>query len=283
MLGFAVYSPKTPEAAVKLWNEMSQPAYYLSGGTDLIPKAKDGIIQPGSLIDLSGINQLKTIEERQDIIFIGALATHFQIHDSELVNRYGRVLALASGEVGSPQIRNLGTIGGNCANASPAGDTIPALYALDAEIHLMTPTQSRSIEIVKFFTGPGKTILEPGEIITGFSFKKIDSLVGSFHKLGQRKSLAISKISLAFCAVYQDGIFSRVRIALGAVAPTVIRAKEAENLIEKQPLTPNMLNLVKEKLVSACCPIDDIRSQAEYRKKMAEVLLEKSLRQAVQV
>lgn len=278
MLGFKVHSPLDLSQALETAQTLAAPVYYLAGGTDIVPKAQNGLLPPGNLIDLSKIAELKTIEEREDNLFIGSLATHSQIQESPLLRRYAEVLSQSCGEVGSPQIRNLGTIGGNCANASPAGDSIPALYVLEAKIHLTGAQNSeRTLPIEQFFLGPGKTVLNKGEIISGFSIPKNSQRRGIFLKIGQRKALAISKVSLAFCARIEEQKYRGVRIALGSVAPTVIRVPKVEEMLEGQSFSLELAAGVKAQIIAAARPIDDIRSLAAYRSAMTGVLLEKAL------
>lgn len=255
-----------------------QDVFLLAGGTDLVPKMKDKIVSPAIIIQLEKINYLKNIEEKSDEVHIGALVTLDDIANSPLILQNAEVLAKACWEIGSPQIRARGTIGGNIINASPAGDTIPALYVLNTQIEIQSLHSTRLIKISDFIMAPGQTVLEPNEIVTKIIFKKMpkDTKV-FFSKLGQRQTMAISKISIAGAIRLNGNIIDDVKIAYGAVGPTVLRALNTESFLKDKPLTSETIEEAIRMAESDVLPITDIRSTADYRKKMAGVLLKKEL------
>ncbi len=253
-------------------------AKMLAGGTDLLVRLKDEINQP-DIIDISHIEEMKGISASNDKIKIGALVTFSEIIESELVAENAGVLVQAAEMIGSPQIRNRGTIGGNIANASPAGDSIPPLFVLEAEIEIAGMNYSRTIPIKDFFKGPGKSILTDGEIITAVIIPKMKNWEGAFVRLGQRKALAISKVSLALLLKIKDDKIEEARIALGAVAPTVIRAEKTERCLVGKKFDNDTLLEAKKIICEEVSPISDIRSIAEYRKEMCGVLLEEAFEQ----
>lgn len=209
--------------------------------------------------------------------------THTEIVNSEILQKFAPALVQASSMVGSLQIRNRGTIGGNICNASPAADAVPALIALGAEIRLTSAKQERIVPLEDFFLGPGKTILAPGEMLTQVLLKAQGPNQGSdFRKLGKRKALAISVVNAGvFIEIDAESqIIRKVRIALGSVAPTTMRAKQAEKLLLGQRMTKELLKEIELSVAVEVRPIDDIRSQAEYRRRVAGELVQRAVEEA---
>lgn len=253
-------------------------SYFLCGGTDLIVKSKAGKIKPSTWIDISKLPELKALDDREDHVYIGAATTYRQLEFSPVIRRDLPCLHQAVLEVGSPQIRALGTLGGNFANASPAGDGIPPFYAMSGQMVLAGPQGTREVSCESFFRGPGRTVLAPGEVIVGFKVPKWAGHRAQFLKLGPRRSLSIAKVSCALALEVVDGKMKNVRIGLGAVAPTVIRGLKAERFLEGK--TP------KNEVYEEACrltqlevtPLTDYRSTAEYRREMAGMLVKRALR-----
>lgn len=252
----------------------------LAGGTDLLVKWKNGML-PGltHLVDVGALG-LDQIRQDSGKIIIGSSCIMTQVATHPLITENFPTLAQAALTVGAFQIRNQATIGGNVANASPAGDTIPALMSVEATVVLASDKGSRKVPLAEFFTGPGKTIMKAGDFIEFFEMPQRTTR-GVFLKLGERLAHAISKISLALTTWDIKGGRRAFRITLGAVAPTVIHSRRAETLLESS------LGDLTEDLISKACllvsedatPIDDIRSTRNYRKKMAGVLLRQALQQ----
>src|SRR6185295_18764157 len=188
----------------------------VAGGTDALVKAKDGQLDRARLFDLSRIPELRAI---------GAAVTHSELLASPLIARYVPALPAACAVIGGPQIRNRGTVGGNLANASPAADAVPALYAADAVVELVSISARREVPITEFFTGYRQTVLEPDELIVGVRIPKRTGVRGTFLRLGQRQAQAISKVSVAVALTFVNGRPDFVRVAFGSVGPTVIRAR----------------------------------------------------------
>ncbi len=276
-----IFHPKNLDEAIDLLSR-NPGARLLAGGTDFLVKWRNGMF-PGldGVIDLGRI-PLDGIHQEKDHIVIGAGCTMSAISSSELIRERCPALAAAASQVGALQIRNAATLGGNVANASPAGDTIPALYSLEAVVLIRGQGKMRRVPIQEFFTGPGKTVLEKAEIIEAFEISDKPSR-GTFLKLGERLAHAISKVSLALSVRVAKSGKASVRVALGAVAPTVIRATAAEEHLEGQPWPPSPETMEKaaELAVEAAKPIDDIRSVKGYRKKMAGTLLRHALESTV--
>ncbi len=267
-----IFSPNSLDDCLNLISRQPE-AKLLAGGTDLLVRLKDGLALP-PIINLSYIDELKGISVSDDNIRVGALTTFSEIIENDAVEKYANVLKQAAEIIGSPQIRNRATIGGNIANASPAGDSIPPLFVLDAMIEI---NGERTVPINEFFNGPGKTVLRTGEIISSVVIPKTENMRGAFTRLGQRKSLAISKVSLAALLNIEDGKILEARIALGAVAPTVVRASQTEKFLIGKILNNETILQAQKIICEEVNPISDIRSVAEYRKEMCGELLEQAI------
>jgi carbon-monoxide dehydrogenase small subunit/xanthine dehydrogenase small subunit len=274
------FRPRSLEEALEILTQRSGEVRPIAGGTDILVAAKDGKANPAALFDLTAVPELRGIEERGHELRIGAGMTHTEILESPLVARYSPALPLACAVVGGPQIRNRGTIGGNLAHGSPAGDTIPPLYTADARVEVVSVSDRRDVMISDFFLGPGQTVLAADELIVAIRIPKRAGVRGAFLRLGQRQAQAISKVSVAVAMTFRGGQPEWARVALGAVAPTVIRAPETERAL----LTGGYEGLKRamEAVRNEVRPIDDIRSTREYRREMAAVLLERAIRQIVE-
>jgi len=249
----------------------------VAGGTDILVRLHDRVDRPWpKLLVLDGIKALGKITLHDDFVSIGPLITFSEIEISPIIKKYAPQLAQAATVAGSVQIRNRATIGGNIANASPAGDLIPPLYVLGATLELSSARAKRLVSIEKLFVGPGKTILKSNELITAIRIPKIKS-IGFFLRLGTRQALAISKVSVAAALRLKNGRISDAKIALGAVAPTVIRAGFAEEFLRGNRLDIALIHRAAEIASSEARPIDDIRSIAAYRKEMVAVLMKRGL------
>ncbi|OGC92352.1 MAG: hypothetical protein A2W25_11020 [candidate division Zixibacteria bacterium RBG_16_53_22] len=249
----------------------------VAGGTDILVQLHDRVDRPWpKLLVLDGIKALGKITLHDDFVTIGPNVTFSEIESSPIIGKYAPQLAQAASVAGSVQIRNRATIGGNVANASPAGDLIPPLYVLGATLELLSVRTKRSMPIEKFFVGPGKTVLKSNELITAIRISKVKR-IGFFLRLGTRQALAISKVSVAAALMIKSGIILDVKIALGAVAPTVIRAGVAEELLRGNRLDAKLIDHAAEAASKEARPIDDIRSVAAYRKEMVGILLKRGL------
>jgi CO/xanthine dehydrogenase FAD-binding subunit len=247
----------------------------LAGGTDLLVRMRAGRLVP-RLIDVSNLSDPPPVlTQRDGVLDISAFAPM-----SKVVGAIeGRLPSIAQSAVlfGSVQIRNRATIGGNLQNASPAGDMIPPLVAADAVLTLDGSSGTRQVPVAEFATGPGRTVLEPGEWISTIAVPVADAEEG-FRKLGGREAMAISLVSLAWrWKREQDGTLSNIRLALGAVAPTVVRATEAEAELEGHRPARDVVDRATRALRDAISPIDDVRGSAWYRREVAGRLLEEAL------
>ncbi|HHW07032.1 MAG TPA: xanthine dehydrogenase family protein subunit M [Clostridia bacterium] len=254
---------------------MAEDGVFLAGGTDLLVQVRNGRKKPQKIVSLRDIPELRDIQCEQGMVTVGAMVTHEEVYESPLLREKAPLLAEAAGAVGSPQIRNRGTIGGNIANASPAADTVPALMALDAVVEVVGGTGTREVALREFFLGPGKTVLAQGEVIKGVRFAALrDNQAGAFIKHGKRNALAISVVN---CGVVigidrETMTFTEARISLGAVAPTVIRLEAAEQILVGQKISRPVIEEAAAAVKAGVKPITDIRSTGEYRKDISEQL-----------
>ena len=245
------------------------PLTPLAGCTDLYVALNFGTLKDTRFLNLWRLDALRTIEIRGDLLCIGALATHTDVIASPLVRRRIPMLAAASSEVGGVQIQNRGTLGGNIANASPAGDTLPVLAAADATVVLKSAAGTRRVPFSAFYTGYRATVRRPDELITSV---EIPVLRGRqwFRKVGTRAAQAISKVVIAARLEPSKGSTPAiVRVAFGSVAPTVVRATRTEAALAAGHSLEAALGLLADEIA----PIDDIRSTAVYRRRVAANLL----------
>ena len=258
-------------------------AKFIAGGTNIIPYMRAETMSPELLIDLNGLEDLKYIREENGTITIGALTTISDIVASEVIRNKSQILHSAANNLGSPLIRNRATIGGNLADASPAADMAPPLLALEASIHTKRgEVEGREIPLDKFFVGPNKTVLAEDELITQIRFPKPkDSAKGIFIKLGLRNSLTISVVSIAVIIDMDGQVCQKARVALGAVAPTIIRAFHVESMLEGGKINENIIQECADIVKEEISPISDIRASAEYRRLASSVILKRAIRQVL--
>lgn len=272
-------SPVSLQECLKLLSDKGIDHRLIAGGTDAAVRMKEGKWRPEVWINIKGLHELRYISEKDGAIHIGPLTTHTDIIRHTLLQKKADVLVEAAREVGATQMQNMGTIGGNIGTASPAGDTIPALYVLGAVIELRSITSVRLVPIEEFFIGPGKTILKKKEMITNIIIlpQKANE-IGIFQKLGPRKAQSISIVNVAISLLMgKDRKCLGGKIAFGAVAPTIIRAKKCEALLTQQPLTDEMIQNIGKIAWKEVMPITDGRATAAYRRDMASSLLERGL------
>ena len=266
-----------PRSLSDLWAMMRDfpDAAVFAGGTDLLVKMRSGSIPPKNLICLEKIQALKGVEDHGDRMVIHACTSLNQLLQDSAISRHVPVLAKAVASLGSPLIRNMGTIGGNVCTASPAGDTLVPLYTLNARVELASEAGFRSLPIDRFVLGPGQTILETGEILSAIHVEKPHpEAVQHFEKVGRRNALACSLASMAaILRLSDDGIVMTASLAWGSVGPTVITCPEAAANLIGQPLSSDRLTEAAAIVQKAVCPITDIRATADYRRAVAGNLL----------
>ncbi len=260
--------PTTLTDALAILADAPERARPIAGGTDVMVMLRAGQVPSSTLLDLSDIGELGGIEITQGMLRIGAGVTYSQLLADPLVTDQAPVLRQAAQQVGSVQIRNLGTIGGNLANASPAGDLIPPLYVLDAVLTLQSASRSRELPIADFFLGVRRTALEPGELLTGIGIPaRAEGMADRFFKHGPRDAQAIALVNMAMRARAGEDGLSDVRLALGCVGPTVVRATATEAALAAA--SPDGIDAAAATLVDEISPIDDLRGSARFRTRMA--------------
>lgn len=278
------YTPHSLEEALQLLSEHKERGRLIAGGTDLIIEIDRGVRSPKVLIDISRIPNLDTIsEDEQKQIHIGPLVTHNQVVTSALCLSKAFPLARACWEVGAPQIRNRGTIAGNLITASPANDTITPLWALNASLTLQSVRGSRTLPLKDFFLGVRKTALEPDEMVVDISFPAMAGYqIGTFVKLGLRRAQAIAIVNVAVILSMLADTVTQARITLGSVAPTIVRAENAERFLTGKILTREVMARAGALAAQTITPITDVRGSAEYRRYMAEVVTRQALEMLAQ-
>jgi CO/xanthine dehydrogenase FAD-binding subunit len=284
MRKFEFSSPSSVAEALKLLAQNGSRAKVIAGGTDLVVQMKNKLAAPKKIINLMGISDLTGIQKKGRGLRIGALVKHAALEGSPLLKEGWGILAEAAHKLGSPQIRNLGTVGGNLVNASPAADTAGPLLVLGAEAILASKKKERRVPLHSFFRGPGKTVLGKGEIVKEILIPPVPAgSVWAYLKLGRRKSLDLALTSVAVLLTLdpKTKICRRARVALGAVAPIPLRAKDTEKFLEGKTLDDDVIREAGERAQKECRPISDVRASAEYRKEMVKVLVGRAIKKSL--
>jgi carbon-monoxide dehydrogenase medium subunit len=279
------HAPRTVAEALDLLAQHGDACRLIAGGTDLILEIERGVRKQEIIVDISRIPGLGTIERRNGTLSLGALVTHNQVVGASETVAYAFPLARACWLVGAPQIRNRGTVAGNLVTGSPANDTIAPLWAMDATVTLASRDRGeRTLPFDRFFLGVRKTALQPDEMLVRIDVPALKPTErGTFLKLGLRQAQAISVVNVAVIVEFADERnthhVSRARIALGSVAPTIVRAAAAEAYLAGKDLTDAVVEQAAELTASAARPITDVRGSADYRRDMVRVLTARALRQ----
>jgi CO/xanthine dehydrogenase FAD-binding subunit len=278
---FEYIKPKSIDEALSILSELKGKAKLMAGGTDLIPKLKSREIKaPEYIIDLKGIKGLDRISASKDSISIGPLVTINDVIKSEKIKQSYSSLYQAALRMASPQIRNRGTVTGNICNAVPSADTAPGLLTFNAELLLKSLEGERIINISKFFKSPRKSAVKRDEILLEIRIPKPDPQAKSIYlKQTPRQSMDLAIAGVAVYEKITNNICSDIRIGLGAVAPTPMRAYKAEAVMLGQNVTDAIIEEVAQIASSECNPIDDHRASAEYRCNMVYVLTKRALKQ----
>jgi carbon-monoxide dehydrogenase medium subunit len=278
---FEMYQPSSLQEASRLLREKGPGGRFLAGGTDLVIAMKEKGLVPKYIVDLKRLPGLSGIRENSDgTIVIGALTTMREIETDPLLSRKYPFLSQSAAEVGSIQIRNRATIGGNMSNATPSADVAPSLIALGATTKLIGAAGERTVALEEFFRGPGQTIMNPDEILVEITIPKTNPrLVGEYIKFSPREmmDLAYVGVAVAYVVGETEKKCDGVRIVLGAVAPTPIRAKRAEVALEGQILSEELAEKVGAIAAEEAKPISDVRSSADYRRAMVGAMTKRAL------
>ena len=272
------FAPADIGEALKLLADYGEKATVLAGGTDLVPAINYYELKPENLIYIGNLG-LDGIKEEKGKLIFGAAATTASIAASDIVAKKAPTLAEAASLSGSVATRTVATIGGNVANASPAADLACALMGLEAEIVLANAKGSRSVPISDFFTGPGETVSKPDELLQEIHVPVPDGNT-AFMKLGRRKALTISVANAAVYLKMDGKKCSEARIALGAMAPTLLRCSKAEDMIKGKSLDMTAIGECATQAVDESSPIDDQRGTAWYRMRAGQAIVKRALAQA---
>jgi xanthine dehydrogenase small subunit len=276
-------SPASLEAAYALLADgAGAPWRPLAGGTDLMVQITGEIGEPPErIIDIWAIDELRGIEVHHGALVIGALTTYTELRRSSEVAGHAPVLADAAATIGAAQIQNRGTLGGNVINASPAGDTLPVLLALDAELVLGSATGERTVPAVEFWTGYRATARRDDELLLRVRIPLVEAREMRFRKVGTRRAQAISKVVMALAwRPAEDNRWTNVRLALGSIAATPVRADATEAVLEGARPTRETADAAVAALTGEIEPIDDVRSTADYRRTVAGRVLHRLIRDA---
>ncbi len=285
MRDFEYHAPTTLDEAIGLLQQYGDEARPLAGGTDLVLMMTDRVLTPRHVVDVKKIPELTAFRwDGESGLTIGAAVPFRVLETSPDVRQNYPGLAEAASEVGSWQIRNLGTPGGNLCTASPSAEIAPILYALDAQVRIAGPRGTRRLPIQQFITGVRRTALADEELLVDIHVPHPGQRAGSHYiKLKERQKMDIAFVGVAAAVDLEsgDGVIREARIALGAVAPTPIRAPRAEQALRGERLTDAALEEAGRLAAEAARPITDVRASAEYRTQMVNVLTKRAVRQAL--
>ncbi len=272
------------EEAVSLLSQYGGKANLVSGGTDFVMQLKRGEALPECLIRLGEIRELDFIKyDETSGLKIGGLTPIVKIANSSLIRDKFSILAQAAGMLGTPAIRNQATLGGNLCNAAPSADTAPPLLVLGAMAKTVGTEGEKIVAMERFFVGPGKTILGKDRLLTEIQIPNIlPHSGGAYLKQKRRKGADLAVVGVAALVVMEGEVLKEVKIALGAVAPTPIRAMKAEEILRGKKLDQRLLEKSGQAASGEASPIDDIRGSADYRRELLTVLTKRAVTRAIQ-
>jgi carbon-monoxide dehydrogenase medium subunit len=280
---FELVLPRSVDEALRVLSERGPEAKLLAGGTDLLPQMKNGLLKPACVVDLSGVERVRALQADARGLRVGAAVSARVLERDATTQATCTSLAESGALVGSVQVRNLATLGGNLCNAAPSADMAPPLLALEAEAVIAGPKGERRVPIADFFTGVRRTVLAADEIL-------IELVVpapgprsgGQYLRHTPRRELDIAVVGVASQLTLSNGVCSKARIALAAVAPVPLRARAAEQALEGKPVTAEAIERAAELAVGAAEPISDQRGSADYRRHLVHVLTRRTLRAALE-
>ncbi len=273
---FSSFRPETREEAVALLSNLEDPK-VLAGGTDLLVRMGRGETH-AHLIDIGGISDLCSIERGGDSLAIGGAATHRSVHESGIVQSEAFSLSHASGWVGSPQIRNMGTIAGNLVNASPAADTIPPLLVHDARVILESLGGARRVKLDDFIVAPYKTTLRKDELLTRIEIGGCAGYREGYRRVAKRAAWAISRLSVAWAIKEESGVYADVRLAVGSCTPMPFRARDVEGFLAGRENSEDVVREAVSMVISGIRGLSGERPSFVYKLPVLEALLTLVLR-----
>jgi carbon-monoxide dehydrogenase medium subunit len=275
--------PTSVEECLRTLAERGPEARVVAGGTDLLVQLKNGMLRTGCVVDLSGVSQLRQFARANGSgLRIGAAVTARTLERDPGVKAAYPAIAESGALVGSVQVRNLATLGGNLCNAAPSADMAPPLLALDAEAVIAGPKGTRRVPFASFFLGVRRTVLQPGELLVEIAVPDPGPHSGgNYRRHTPRRELDIAVVGVASQLTLSKGVCAKARIALAAVAPTPVRATAAERLLEGHPVTPELIERAAGAAVEAAHPISDQRGSADFRRHLVQVLTRRTLTTAL--
>jgi carbon-monoxide dehydrogenase medium subunit len=281
---FELVLPRSIDECVKNLTEHGREVKVVAGGTDLLPQLKNGLLKPPCVVDLSGVPALRAVShDAKRGLRIGAAVTARTIELDPHVRAAYPAIAESAALIGSVQIRNLATVGGNLCNAAPSADMAPPLLALDAEAVIVGPGGQRRVPLASFFVGVRRTVLAPDELLVEIALPAPEARSGGHYlRHTPRRELDIAVAGVASQITLTDGVCGKAAIALASVAPTPVRAVAAEQALVGQPMTPALIERAAELAVDAARPISDQRGSAEFRRHLVRVLTRRTLTAALE-
>ena len=283
MRRFDMVLPTSVEECLRTLAERGPDARVVAGGTDLLVQLKNGMLRTGCVVDLSGVSQLRQLARANGSgLRIGAAVTARTLERDPGVKAAYPAICESGALVGSVQVRNLATLGGNLCNAAPSADMAPPLLALDAEAVIAGPKGTRRVPFASFFLGVRRTVLQPGELLVEIAVPDPGPHSGgNYRRHTPRRELDIAVVGVASQLTLSKGVCAKARIALAAVAPTPVRAAAAERLLEGHPVTPELIERAAGAAVEAARPISDQRGSADFRRHLVQVLTRRTLTTAL--
>lgn len=281
---FDYYGPKTIDEAVTLCRQQGPGARIMAGGTDLLVKMRHKVLKPTAVIGLKGIADLKQIRfDRREGLTIGATALLADVAAHPQIRKYYPAVAQAASGTANVQVRHMGTVVGNICNASPSADNAPTLLVMEAKVHIAGPKGNRQLDLNGFFKGPGLTALEPGEIVTAIAIGPPPPDCGACYlHLSARGRMDCSAVGVGVMVEREASRCRSLRIAVGACAPTPLRAFKAEALATKAVFGETLVAKLAAAAEAETMPINDVRASADYRRRMVKVLTGRALELAWQ-
>ncbi len=275
--------PDTVDDCLRVLAERGPETKLVAGGTDLLPQLKNGLLKPARVVDLSGVDELRVLIAEDGRRFrVGAAVTARRLERDPRIRALYPSLAESGALVGSVQVRNLATLGGNVCNAAPSADMAPPLLALDAEAVVVGPQGRRRVPLASFFLGVRRTVLAPNELLIEFIIPQPGPRSGgNYLRHTPRRELDIAVVGVASQVTLADGVCAKARIALAAVAPIPLRATAAEQALEGERLTPERIEQAAALAVEAARPISDQRGSVEFRRHLVRVLTRRTLTTAL--
>lgn len=280
MQKLSYFKPETLQQALEYLNEYGAKAKPYAGGTDLMVQLRENASRLKDveyLMDMQALPEVHGIEVKDDCISIGAMTSHSQVNFSEVLREHVPFLSQASSTVGSTQVRNKGTVGGNICNASPAADTLSPFVALNARLSVVSVNGSREVMVKDAMAKAGVLKLEPNEMVTRITIDRIDGYTNAFIKLGRRKALAISRMNTAVAMKLENGVIADVRIAPGCVFATPDRVECAEALIKGKAPSVELFEEAGKAVSEEMIKRTGIRWSTEYKKPVVEALVQRAL------